>query len=712
MAYVTTKGRFHVGIDGVGYLLQGAPGRPGYVQNQAPVYGQRFASGDRTYNDLSQWWYFAQTDWSGGIKDDPSWEDDGKFYYSTNIDTWSEPGSIKLLRNPQLDETFTEDITCGVSGEVGGTNYSFIGTGPDGSGRPLLYRSPVGVGQTWSEVSGTTFATARNYVSNIMIKTGVAWIGTVGTTSDTADVINTYDGSTFTEQSTFIASVFTFTPTASRCADHYQGTAYIFVDDDLGNKYGLVKTAVTNPTQNSDYTKLFERTSDTGIPIACRVFQGNLYYMVSYGTYIELHMWSISGATDVLLQVFQGASPSAYGVGDKYMREVGGKLVITVPPNEIWETDGDTLVRVFVRDPYKRDNLEVSEASCYLTAGCIIEDAKAWWGNLMYDGARFYNTWKAADDLTTTTVIPLFTDTDGVKWHTDSANIKKLYFYPLASYGAGVSYKTGSNKNFLVLSNHDKLSGVDKLLYSVQHIFKTLSSGNTLKLQYLIGDLTSGASWTDTDSAQFAVDGAIFDKKIFFPTATTFKKVWFRIVLRTSGAVATTPTVTDTVIEYLPVPSYKKLWQLQLNMADEVKTIDGTPYEQTARELKGRMEIAWWTKSVLDYQDLDYATTTIDGGQLSAGNTTVTVQTDGTLDFPEQGRIRIEEEEILYTGKTNTTFTGCTRGARGTRAVAHADDTVVNNAYKVLVTELQAVAPILNEGKYLEHIVSVNLREV
>ena len=81
----------------------------------------------------------------------------------------------------------------------------------------------------------------------------------------------------------------------------------------------------------------------------------------------------------------------------------------------------------------------------------------------------------------------------------------------------------------------------------------------------------------------------------------------------------------------------------------------------------------------------------------------------GPEDFPEQGRIRIDNEEVTYTGKTPTTFTGGARGARGTRAVAHDDNAVVNNAYKVILTELSSKIPILLEDKEVEYTIGVAL---
>ena len=68
------------------------------------------------------------------------------------------------------------------------------------------------------------------------------------------------------------------------------------------------------------------------------------------------------------------------------------------------------------------------------------------------------------------------------------------------------------------------------------------------------------------------------------------------------------------------------------------------------------------------------ATTTVSGGTLSSSNTTVTVAS--TAAFTTTGNILIDSETISYTGKTGTTFTGCTRGLSGTgsgAATTHAN---------------------------------------
>lgn len=70
-------------------------------------------------------------------------------------------------------------------------------------------------------------------------------------------------------------------------------------------------------------------------------------------------------------------------------------------------------------------------------------------------------------------------------------------------------------------------------------------------------------------------------------------------------------------------------------------------------------------------------------GNHTAVITTITV--DDTTNFDSDGMIQIDEEVISYTGKTGTTFTGCTRGDRGSSAATHSDDVMVRQIFQVMV---------------------------
>ena len=58
-------------------------------------------------------------------------------------------------------------------------------------------------------------------------------------------------------------------------------------------------------------------------------------------------------------------------------------------------------------------------------------------------------------------------------------------------------------------------------------------------------------------------------------------------------------------------------------------------------------------------------------------NSATTANVASTVEFPENGNLTVENETIAYTGKTSSTFTGLTRGASSTTAIAHVDQIIV-----------------------------------
>lgn len=77
----------------------------------------------------------------------------------------------------------------------------------------------------------------------------------------------------------------------------------------------------------------------------------------------------------------------------------------------------------------------------------------------------------------------------------------------------------------------------------------------------------------------------------------------------------------------------------------------------------------WGSCKRVPFRAVDAGGVTTLGADLAAAATTV-IATDTTA-FPASGTIQIDVEQITYTGKTATSFTGCTRGAGATTDVAH-----------------------------------------
>ena len=705
MTYISTKSKFHIALDGVGLILQGAPNAPGYKMTNAPVYGTRFASGDRDYNDLTQWWYLVQTDWSGGFKESVSFVDDAKFYYSSNIDARTKPGTIRLDR--QITQVF--DNTANSDPVFDVRNYTWGGNLLTGVLADEI-RDLAGVDKADADLGSIQFM--NSFKTNLWAvdRTG----GKVWYTADTSYPL------TFVDVTANVNSVITGSSAAANALVNVgETTQYVFGTSSTGaqNIYIVSTTSATGATFT--LVKEFAHKTITGFVVGAELYGADIIFLTT-GLVWTLH--SLDLTTNVVTTLYEfdtGDEISSYATGNRYITPFQGKLLITFLSNEssgegkIYTYDGTSVEEIFRTDEAKGD-FSTPEARTFLRGGAVVYNGYAMWGNLVYDGEHFYNFIKTLDDDPAYNLVPI--GNDGIVLYlADTETVSGDQQVILYSYDYnGTTYKNGENNEaFLVFNQHDKLQSIDKLLNSVTLGFEQFVSGQSIKVYYSTNpipdpNITTG-DWTLLGTASHTLDGASVTSKTFlFPVGTTAKKVWLRIDLASDGT--NTPGVLDLTLEYLPMPDYKKQWTLNINAGDEVKRLDGALVETTGRELKSRLERMWWTKSALDFQDLDYATTLVNDASFDASETTITV--DSTYDFPEQGRLRVDDEEILYTGKTPTTFTGCTRGARGTLASTHDDDSVINNAYRVIIIDVNETTPILLEDKELEYQVGIMLREV
>lgn len=99
------------------------------------------------------------------------------------------------------------------------------------------------------------------------------------------------------------------------------------------------------------------------------------------------------------------------------------------------------------------------------------------------------------------------------------------------------------------------------------------------------------------------------------------------------------------------------------------------------------------------YVAVNNLSTLLTDNPLTIGATTVNVIS--TTGFPTAGAISIGAEIIFYTGITATSFTGCTRGADGTSAAAHAlndqvDHNVIAFHHNVLKDEIIALESFIS----------------
>jgi hypothetical protein len=105
------------------------------------------------------------------------------------------------------------------------------------------------------------------------------------------------------------------------------------------------------------------------------------------------------------------------------------------------------------------------------------------------------------------------------------------------------------------------------------------------------------------------------------------------------------------------------------------------------------------------FQDTAY--TTLNGG---INNSVTTITVVSTAGFPTVGEIRIASEVITYTGITLTTFTGCTRGARGSANVAHSTGVAVTKIQSPVANT--AVPMYLNTTDYANKVTLVDTTKI
>ena len=685
---------YNIAIGTQGFMLTNTPDSPARTMLQAPVFGTRFASGDREYTDFTFWWYWAQTEWANGVKDTVSWADDGKFYYSTNIDTWSEYGAIKLTSGLVLKNTFDEEITCGSYGLVGGTNYHFVGAKENAAGKATVYRSSDGT--TFSNISDSDFGTSSNNTDYVEVINNLLWVGTRGLGN--SSVVFSYDGTTWTDHSAAIIAAMTGSALrASSAISAISTDVYLGAEDYANDNVSLMKYDGTTWTELAHW-------SDGTLIYDMKDFLGNIYYLKGKsGSMVDLRVWNVSAGTDALIRTFKNNTLNNTGGNGMYLHTINGKLIITIPYKEIWSYDGSNLSRIWKRDDNKNSlgSEGFNEATGGLRYGGVYYDDKIWWANLMYDGTYFFNLKKDITDDQTYSgdfLYPLYTKGSSLTYWS-FADETKLY--------EDNDYKGTAGKNFLVFNQIDTISTIDKLFSSCNIIFDELLTGQKIIIEYSTDGM---ATWTELGNVSYAVDGGTITNKTFdFSDNTIEKKMWLRVKIEGSGS--TTPSLQDISIAYYPIPEYKQRWRISVNCIDDLKLLDGKVLEtKRGEELRNILKTYWKDKNVLAFQDVDFAETLInEAGGLSAVNTTVTV--DSTASFPEQGIIKLDKEKIKYTGRTALTFTGCTRGYEETTATTHADNLICSNGHKVIITDYSEIVPVGAEAKINEFIVTLELME-
>lgn len=680
--------KYNVAINGKGYILRGAPDQPAYQRAVVATEIDRLAISDLAYSDFSGsgLFYVAQTDWNAGIKNEKTWRDDAKYYYSTNIDTYSEQGVIKLEKELTAQNDFTEILTCG---GIDGSVIEFVGTEDNGSGYPQVYKYN---GSSWSAIAATTFGTAKNAVSQLIAHNDDLYAGNVGIENTYS--LGKYDGSSWSDLTAAVITAITGSNLiAVRAMESLAGALYVAGDDFLSENVYIASTTDAGST----FTEEVYLKSD-GTIVSIKNYGGRLYYLLSdLGTvYLRVFDPATGADSEVTGGIFLGAGiDQAWGMSN-LLRVFNGKLIITIPKSRIYEFDGTSITRIWKRDDNK--NTIGNNANSAITHGAVERDSRLYWGNLIYDGEVFYNHKKPNGDSTSHFLRPVYTNSSDVLRYISTAD-RSILLEDLSTY------KSTLSANFIVLSEMSQVSKIDKLLYSATVLFEPLASGEQIQIQYSIDDMDN---WTTLNTLSPSSEGASTKKEIFLPTNVVFNKIWWRIFL--DGA-STTPKVLDFIMAYKPMPDYKNRWVMRLNMSDSFKLLNKQSEERSGMDLLSEIWVEKIAKQKVLFEDVDYRQCSLVSA-MASGATSCLV--DATRLFPRQGRMRIVSggvsEEITYTSAETNKLLGVSRGLRGTRARAYATSQLIKNDFDVYVDNIRSEINFTDEAK-TESIAQVTLIE-
>lgn len=663
------KSTHHISINHQGYLLYGTPEKPTRQMKQAPKLGEQPTQIDFDYADTSVIFLpWAQTDWAGGFQEE-KWKDTATFKKGNNIDPILKYGQISLLNTAAPVKAFTAGHSFGAG--IVWNNLLMIGT--NNTTLSELWQSTAD--NTWTQITTGWANVIKVNDFDVYQEKLVMALKTTGTDY----TIQTYDGSTIanvrnTSTEVRVVKVIDTRIYAAELNSTTNGDRLIYSDDG-----------------GSTWTDIISKTGQNKKIIKAVVSYGILYFLIQDG--IKVEFWKCNGINVEKIYTFNYLSnPDIYS----YLSAVYISGQNETDKTMVYQWNGAILTVSFEET----------------VSGLTINSQKLteYKGNLYLQGLVFDGMfWFPSYNLSISNSETL---TPFISFGSNSAGA--LFFYANDSSGNLNIYKLNTSAYVttgnIITGSYVNKPAIDKLWYSVTLSFEALTTGESIKVEYSIDDETT---WTEVGgagngTASYSSDGAIDKKTFYFSPSTVSRKMQLKITLIGDGS--STPILKDFVVRYKLEGDDKYLWGLNLKCYNDMVLLDDESKEtKTGIELRNLLKTINEKKQTVDFEDIDYWETQLNGA-ITATDTTITV--DDTRNAPEEGAFKIDNEWILYTGKTATTFTGCNRGARGTQATSHNDNAVVNNLYKVILDNYQEIIPVLNKQKADEFIVSLNLIEV
>ena len=664
------KSLYNIALNGQGYILSRIPLSPSRIMRETSAFGTFPTQVDLEYKDSSQFLPWCQTDFSGGFQSE-KWKDDAKFKKGTGLEYIAKYGELTLLHDKSATlKDFGSGFTFGAAVRYDRANVGLVIGVTKSAGASQLWK--MNTSDSFTQITGGTWANV-NAVLDMDELQGKVYIGL---TVSSGSPLKTYDGSAVADITLTGALA---SATKIRMVKRIKNRLYV------GGYTGTVATGdalMYSDDEGSTWAALITKTGKNRQITHGVDNLGTLYFLIRDAGRTEL--WWCNDT--IVTQIYRWENLSnrklSAWLGKVFVDgKQDGKLVR-------FEWNGATLKTVFEE---KISGLDLDKSS-----SVIYKNNLHSYG-IVYDGLFNFPSWIFKYSTNKIKPFAVFGD----------ASTQVPYFQGLS--GTNLIITKLNTSAYLTTGNvitgiyNAQKSAVDKLWHSITVSFKALVSGQTIVAEYSLDD---EGTWVSIGT--ISPTAGEIEKTLYFANNITSKRIQIRLTL--TGGGTNTPTLYDFIVRFLPLSDNRFEWALKLNCSDDLMLLDGKTKEpKRASELRNLLQIARFENQIVEFQDVDFAETQLNES-LTATDTTITV--DSTADFPEQGRIKIEQEEILYTGKTSVAFTGCSRGARGTKKATHADDTRVHNAFNIILTNVQEINPVAPKAKVLESEVNVQLKEI
>lgn len=656
------RAKYHVAINGKGFILRGSPSSPRYLKEEAPSQVNRLGVGDLEYASLngSGWNYWTQTDWSGGFQK-LKHKDDGSFKDGQAVEVLQKYSQVTLQNG------FTSAVSISGSHSYGthAVHEGFLALGTVKAGAAKVFK--LTSGSTLSTLSAYAGISAVNSMSRFKNDTLIGLTRTSGTLKTLARLNGTSTLSAFRSANPIVRAVKGIGIRA------YTGERVASLSGDV-LYYSTDLSTFTSAYQAGKNRKISKIEELNGAP----------YFWIEENQRVEMFRWDEFAERAYPIYTFDNLTN--WGV-TKYISFIvisgtsnGKSVAFAFNGARLWQIFDDQL------QDSSYDFSKPFEFQGNLQTKGAMWDGQIWapglygkFASVQYTPfANFYN--RAYSFAITGSLMKLaYTDTS-----------------KYAISGHVISSEFGAN-----------IGGVDKLVNSVNINTKALATGQMIEV---LRSTDGGSIFTSVGTAKFSTDGAVTKKLLYFPSGFVTKLWNYKTVL--VGPGTSTPTLNDITFEYRPIPDLKKRWSLSLDAGDDLVLLNRQKEQRDGKALMNELWLEKQAKRTVVFEDVD----SFDIDLLSAMNSTQSsARVKDVRLMPPKGRMRIvvsgAAEEMTYTSADGGVIKGISRGQKGTVARAYTSAHSIDNNYTVIVANVREQVNDTDQNK-TESIAQITLLEV